>query len=101
MPDLFPSGSLNQGGFRIRPYGTKRIPFYKTKIFVPYSRKPEINTRNLETSLKTRTQSNYQGTYTLKGVLYQSTQNNPLTITYAIGPPSVPLYELEPTNESG
>jgi polar amino acid transport system substrate-binding protein len=31
----------------------------------------------------------------------QSTQSNPLTITYAIGPPSVPLYELEPAKESG
>jgi polar amino acid transport system substrate-binding protein len=31
----------------------------------------------------------------------QSTQNNPPAITYAIGPPSVPLYELEPANGSG
>lgn len=31
----------------------------------------------------------------------QSSQSAALTITYAVGPPSVPLYELEPANENG
>lgn len=31
----------------------------------------------------------------------QSAQGNPSTVTYAIGPPSIPLYELEPDNENG
>ena len=31
----------------------------------------------------------------------QSAQGTPPTVTYAIGPPSIPLYELEPCNEIG
>lgn len=33
--------------------------------------------------------------------LPQSAQAAPPTVTYAVGPPSIPVYELEPGNESG